>query len=329
MGKNKNSTDKPFFSVVIPLYNKQPHIAQAIKSVIAQTEDDFEVIIVNDASTDGSRSVVTDFFSDPRIRIIDRNEPGPGGYAARNTGIEYAKGDWIAFLDADDEWYPEHLEKMRQLAMLYPSVGFMGCGWNVFDKGRVKECGYHRKYKFRGSHILSVREYLRSCIDSTRPVWTSIVCVKNKTPVVNRLFPEDSKAKRGGDLYAWLKLICYYQNMAWSDHLGAVYYRNSVNMVTKTAPSSPVLMDRLIYDTLGKNLSNVEKRMLAKHFNQLLNNSWIRNYRQNHRNFSILNKLYWDSAFTNSLCLIMFSVVPRIIHGFIIKLKWRGLRSLQ
>ena len=98
---------KSFFSVsvVIPLYNKGPHIARSINSVRSQTFQDFELIIVNDASTDNSLGEVAR-FKDPRINLYHREKPGPGDYAARNLGIEKAKAEWIAFLDADDEWMP-------------------------------------------------------------------------------------------------------------------------------------------------------------------------------------------------------------------------------
>ena len=118
---------RPFFSVVIPVYNKGPHIHRSIISLLNQTFQDFEVILINDASTDNSIEEINK-FKDKRIRVFQRNEPGPGGYAARNLGIKEAKGEWIAFLDADDEWMTDHLEKMFILSKEYPGVLFMGCG---------------------------------------------------------------------------------------------------------------------------------------------------------------------------------------------------------
>ena len=87
-------------SVVIPLYNKEACIAQSLKSVLSQEYDDFEVVIVDDGSTDGSVGVV-EAMNDPRIRLIKQENGGPS--KARNTGVKNAKGEWILFLDADDE----------------------------------------------------------------------------------------------------------------------------------------------------------------------------------------------------------------------------------
>lgn len=94
-------------SIVIPLYNKEASIAQSLKSVLSQEYDDFEVVIVDDGSTDESVGVV-EAINDSRIRLIKQENGGPS--KARNTGVKNAKGEWILFLDADDELEPGALE---------------------------------------------------------------------------------------------------------------------------------------------------------------------------------------------------------------------------
>jgi len=112
--KYSNLKTGPFFSVIIPVYNKGPHIHHSISSVLNQTFQDFEIILIDDASTDNSLEEIRK-FTDPRIRILNRSEPGPGGYAARNLGIKEANAEWVALLDADDIWYPEHLGTAKGL----------------------------------------------------------------------------------------------------------------------------------------------------------------------------------------------------------------------
>src|SRR5271154_3281360 len=102
----------PFFSVVIPAYNRARVLPGALDSVLQQTDQDFEVIVVDDGSTDDPRAVVEDFH-DPRIRY-ERKENGGGG-SARNRGIDLARGRFVAFLDSDDVFLPHHLAAMRRL----------------------------------------------------------------------------------------------------------------------------------------------------------------------------------------------------------------------
>jgi glycosyltransferase involved in cell wall biosynthesis len=101
-------TPAPLFSVVIPLYNRAQQISLTIQSVLAQTCQDFEIVIIDDGSTDNPQPVVMS-FQDERIRYL--RQDNAGGSAARNAGINMAKGRYIAFLDSDDVWLPNHLEQ--------------------------------------------------------------------------------------------------------------------------------------------------------------------------------------------------------------------------
>jgi glycosyltransferase involved in cell wall biosynthesis len=95
-------------SVVIPLYNKAPYIQRALGSVLGQTFHDFDVIVVDDGSTDGSANIVRQ-CTDSRVRLISQKNAGPG--AARNRGIREVKTELVAFLDADDEWRPTFIQE--------------------------------------------------------------------------------------------------------------------------------------------------------------------------------------------------------------------------
>src|SRR5690606_38009132 len=106
------------FSVVIPLYNKELSIQNTIHSVLNQTVQDFEIVVVNDGSTDNSVEKVVEIF-DARILII--NKPNGGVSSDRNMGVEEAKYEWIAFLDGDDLWKVNHLEEIVKMMKLFPS----------------------------------------------------------------------------------------------------------------------------------------------------------------------------------------------------------------
>jgi glycosyltransferase involved in cell wall biosynthesis len=120
----------PFFSVVIPVYNRAELLGQALQSVLAQSEQDFEIVVVDDGSQDDPASVVTE-LGDPRIVVV--HQENRGGGAARNTGIDRARGRYVAFLDSDDRFLPHHLAVMRKL--LEHAPGTAAYARIVVDRG--------------------------------------------------------------------------------------------------------------------------------------------------------------------------------------------------
>ena len=132
MGKAEN----PTVSVIIPTYNRAHLVGRAIRSVLNQTYQDFELIVVDDGSTDNTEEVVKG-FNDDRIRYICHDE-NKGGSAARNTGIKIALGEYIAFLDSDDEWLPEKLRRqIGTLQKLSKEWAGVCTGFWLIDGGSV------------------------------------------------------------------------------------------------------------------------------------------------------------------------------------------------
>ena len=122
----------PVISVVIPTYNRAHLIKRAIDSVLSQTYQDFELIIVDDGSNDNTEDIVKN-INDDRIRYIRHNK-NKGSSAARNTGIENSKGEYIAFLDSDDVWLEKKLEKqMKVFSASGPEIGVIHCGIQYID----------------------------------------------------------------------------------------------------------------------------------------------------------------------------------------------------
>lgn len=126
----------PRVSVVLPTFNRRREIARAIGSVLNQTYTDFELLVVDDGSSDDTVAVVRE-FGDPRIRYL-RHDHNRGGAAARNTGIEECRGAFVAFQDSDDRWLPEKLARqMARLEEAPPSIGLNYCAyWRVHANGR-------------------------------------------------------------------------------------------------------------------------------------------------------------------------------------------------
>lgn len=117
----------PEFSIILPTHNRAPLLCRAIASVILQSFADYELIVIDDASSDGTPATVS-AFADPRLRCI-RLERASGVSAARNAGIRAARGEFVAFLDDDDEYHTDFLARMASaLHDAPPEVGFAWCG---------------------------------------------------------------------------------------------------------------------------------------------------------------------------------------------------------
>ncbi|MDO7138314.1 glycosyltransferase family 2 protein [Algibacter lectus] len=175
----------PYFSIIIPLYNKEDFIADTIKSVLNQTFTDFEIIVVNDGSTDNS---LKELQSIKDHRIITIQQKNQGVSIARNNGIKNAKGNYITLLDADDEWKPNHLELFYKTIKQFPN-GALFC--NAYD---IKSSDYYTiKATYNIAKVnepLIIEDYFKaSLIDAIG--WTSAICFnKNDFYDVGEFVPQ-------------------------------------------------------------------------------------------------------------------------------------------
>lgn len=126
-------------SVIIPLYNKESSIAQTLQSVFSQEYSDFEIVVVDDGSTDNSVEIV-EAICDSRIRLIKQENGGPS--KARNTGVKYAKGDWVVMLDADDELLPNALNTFLIAILNHPEVDIVDANKYTLI-GETKQIAFH------------------------------------------------------------------------------------------------------------------------------------------------------------------------------------------
>lgn len=150
----------PHFSVIIPLYNKAPYVGKTIESVLGQTFCDYELIIIDNGSTDGSSEVVAK-ITDTRIKIV-RLDENIGVSNARNKGASLASAPYITFLDADDWWEPTFLEEMSGLIERHPDAGIYGTGYWIVKNGRRRLAPIGIEEGFSEGYINYCRVYAKT-----------------------------------------------------------------------------------------------------------------------------------------------------------------------
>lgn len=202
-------------SVVIPLYNKEQSIVTTLQSVLAQTYTDYEVIVVDDGSTDNSLSVVRKRISElenERIRVIHKENGGVS--SARNRGIMEAKGEYVAFLDADDLWDKDFLMALAELIREYPEKSIYGLGCVPVKRGEkpILKDSYYRG--------VSTWDY------ATMAFTGSSACVRCADAIVVGLF--DTRMTHGEDLDMWWRLMLLHGG-ASDLHPYAFYIQDAEN----------------------------------------------------------------------------------------------------
>lgn len=257
----------PFFSVIVPVYNKGPCIARCLSSVFSQCFNDFELIVVCDPCSDDS-VIEVEKFKEQRLRVFHRDKPGAGGYAARNLGIKEAKAEWVAFLDADDEWLDNHLETAYELIKQHKS-GLVASGWTDSWAGGRQEltpfCAYRQQNKIEE---LSFADYMLEAIDGRSAIHTNIITV-NKS-LMNSVggFPE-GMCRRGGDIATWLALLDRARGVTCIAYSTAVYHREDAGVTVDIAPEVEGNCVYLRCKSLTQNQKNKELTGLIKQFSNL------------------------------------------------------------
>jgi len=186
--------DKPRVSIVMPAYNCIRYISWAVESVLEQSCPDWELIIVDDCSQDGSRERIETFSAlDSRIRAF-RNERNQGVGRSRNRGVELAKGEWIAFLDSDDVWTADKLEKQLSLLSREPGARLLYTGSAFMtESGEPLDYVLHVPEKIDRRRLL--RQNLLSC--SSAMVWRELM--------LRHPFPD--RADMHEDFAVWLQIL--------------------------------------------------------------------------------------------------------------------------
>ncbi len=230
-------------SVIVPLYNKAPYVLRSLDSIRAQTFTSFEVIVVDDGSTDGGDRLV-DAYPDERFRLVRQQNAGPG--AARNRGIGCARGEFLAFLDADDVWFPGYLEhSLAALTEQAPEAAAVSSGYIDYPQGVSRE----PMWRARGFH-----EGLQRVTPHTPPLkFVHMVAYMSPCNTVARAeairrwggFYSKEGCRYGEDAILWLKFLL---NETAYFHLRPLtaFYRDAAGLsknLKRMRPLEPFLLD--------------------------------------------------------------------------------------
>ncbi len=205
------------FSIIIPLYNKAPYIRKALETVCEQTYHDYELIMINDGSTDNSAIVAEEYLRTTDgidYKII--TQPNAGVAAARNNGVAQASGEYIAFLDADDWWEPTYLECMAQLIEDYPEAGLYACNYVYYKPGKT-----HVALNIPTGYINYPKAYYEG---GAMPV-TSITAIMPRA-VFDEMGGFPVGIKLGEDFLLWAKIALQYPVAFLNEPLA--WYNNDV-----------------------------------------------------------------------------------------------------
>ena len=215
------------FSVIIPLYNKALYVAKAIESVLAQTFTDFELIVMDDGSMDGSFDVAKRAMENRgNCHLFQQNNAGVS--MARNNGVALSQGKYLCFLDADDWWESAFLEEMSKLIEEFPDAGIYGTNYTIVNetkhKTRVAPIGVDPD--FEKGYINYCQVYAKTL---AMPLWTGAICMPRHVFDEMKGFPKGIKL--GEDFLLWIHIAMKYKVAFLNKPLS--YYNQDVDAANR------------------------------------------------------------------------------------------------
>lgn len=314
-------------SVVIPLYNKAPYITATLASIESQISPASEIIVVDDGSTDGGAELISSRFRD--VTLIRQTNGGEG--AARNTGVRAAQFEWVAFLDADDLWLPNHLLELRNLISAFKdahlvATSYVQCDGTTLKRNRIT----FRKRRRRVDLLRETRRNLGA-------FWTSALAVRRASFLSAGGF---SDIDYGADVEAWVRLALHH-TCALSTEVTAIYMTGNPGVMKKYAlafgsaeterPLIQSVADLPGVDTVQQyakmGLTDVSRRELRRYVNGRLTQALRIAVRQGHqKQAAILLKFFRCPIGLRSLPYIGIALMPTKIRERLVTL-WIQMKT--
>jgi glycosyltransferase involved in cell wall biosynthesis len=242
-------------SVIIPNYNYGRFIGEAVESVLAQTFPVFEIVVVDDGSTDDSLEILSRYEKDG-VKVVRQQNCGVG--AARNSGVEHSSGELVAFLDADDLWLPQKIEKQMERLLSDPEFGFVSCGMKEFDASgntiRAYEVG---KEGWRAEEILLIEPIVNGP-GSTGLLWRRVFEEAGGFDETKEMHPSEDwefcyRVARVGKIAFVPELLVGYRNHGNNGHLQIPRVERAVGLaVAKIYRNAPPEVEKFRHRSYGK-----------------------------------------------------------------------------
>ncbi|OIV41316.1 glycosyltransferase family 2 protein [Flavobacterium johnsoniae] len=302
-----------FFSIIIPLYNKENFIENTIQSVLSQTFQDFEIIIVNDGSTDKSEEKVLQ-FKDDRIRYFSKKNEGVS--QTRNFGLTESNADFVAFLDADDYWYPHFLETMHHYCTFFPKQKVFACAIEIETSKKT----FPAQYSIRKTGDFEFVNYFRAS-NKESVILTSAAVFRKSIFKKTGIF--DPEIKSGQDTDLWIRIgIIYPILFIWKI---LVRYIHDENSLSKNASLMHSKMDFSKFEELEKTNPDLKYFLDLNRFSLAVKSKLTHNENQFNYYYNGINlkKLSFKKRFLLSLP----SSLLQILIGLKLKLAEIGLGS--
>jgi glycosyltransferase involved in cell wall biosynthesis len=307
------------FSIVIPLYNKRPYIGRCVRSVLQQTHFDFELIVVNDGSTDGGEQELAQ-IADNRLHIVHQTNQGVS--VARNRGVAAAHHGIIFFLDADDTWETQFLAEMARLVTTNPESGIYACGTRkVFADGRVEHCELDASVFVKGTSVLA--NYLQTFVDLEQsPFSNSSFGVRKE--IFDRVGGYTPGVKLTEDSDLWVRLALITQiainPLPLANYFVEIDNNTRIQAQTSNYEVIQTLENALATDKVPKRLQRGAQRLLA-----LQKNAQIKRLIILGKKYAAWKRLWdsdvWTSRPRESFSLALAASLPRNVFVRLYKLK--------
>jgi glycosyltransferase involved in cell wall biosynthesis len=323
----EQNMQQPFMiSVVIPLYNKQNHIYRTIKSILDQTIPEFEIVVIDDGSTDKSVEVIKG-IEDSRIRVIQQDNAGVS--AARNRGINEAVHRFIAFIDADDEWLPNHLETMVYLVNKYPECSVFSTNYKIIDtNGNELQPVNTRLILSSAEQDTVLTNYFEVASKTGPPIWTGSVLIRKEALMEIGGFPPGVSS--GEDLLVWARLACAF-NIAYTSRITAQYhffsYSEWVLFARKQDPGDYIgkSLDELRRNCRNR-LKGIDDYIMSWHRMRLINYMKLGDRKNAYAAFKMIRK-HNNIRLSNYLFLFA-ALLPDFLRKYML-LKWAAYKTIN